>query len=93
MDPEGSMGAEVQTGTSQEFHGGSGPEGPGGRQRQLGQALGAMSACFSEGTGKLLSRECHVKLCPLVSLRSPCAELVGGQQRERERLGLLEAGK
>lgn len=84
MDPEGNILAEVHTGTSQESHGGSGPEGPGGRPGQLGQALGPMSACFSEGTGELLSRECHDKLCPLVSLWSLCAELAGAS-KERGR--------
>lgn len=93
MDPEGNILAEVHTGTSQESHGGSGPEGPGGRPGQLGQALGPMSACFSDSTGELLSRECHDKFCPIVSLWSLCTELVGGQQREREKPGLQEARK
>lgn len=63
---------------------------PGGRRGQLGQALGAMSACSSEDTGELLSREFHDTLSLSVS---PCAELVGGQQRERERSGSQEARK
>lgn len=55
---------------------------PGGRRGQLGQALGAMSACSSEDTGELLSREFHDTLSLSVLQVTVCR--TSGRPAKRE---------
>lgn len=55
---------------------------PGGRRGQLGQALRAMSACSSEDTGELLSREFHDTLSLSVLQVTVCR--TSGRPAKRE---------